>query len=195
MWDPNVVALAARYRVVRYDHPGHGESPAGPATIEGLAHETLGLADELGLERFVFCGLSLGGMVGMWLASHTDRVSRLALMCTTAWYPDKSLWDERIEVLRSRGMEPLADEIVSRWFTPAFSPAVVARFRAELLEVDVPTYIGCAEAIRDMDLRPGLAKIDVPVVVIAAGAGSFEPRRMIPTLRTIDSPSAETTGW
>ncbi|SER63814.1 3-oxoadipate enol-lactonase [Lentzea xinjiangensis] len=165
------------FRLLRFDHRGHGASAPvpGPFAIEDLAADVLELLDHLELRHVYYCGVSLGGMVGMWLAAHTDRISRLALMCTTAWYPDKSLWDERIEVLSTRGMEPLADSIVSRWFTPAFSPAVAARFRARLLEVDVPSYIGCAGAIRDMDLRPDLAKIEAPTVVIAAAQDQAAP--------------------
>ncbi|HUQ60299.1 alpha/beta fold hydrolase [Lentzea sp.] len=169
--------FALPFRLLRFDHRGHGRSAptGGPCAIGDLANDVVELLDHLQLRQVHYCGVSLGAMVGMWLASHTDRISRLALMCTTAWYPDKSLWDERIEVLRSRGMEPLADAIVSRWFTPAFSPAVVARFRADLVAVDVPSYIACAEAIRDMDLRPDLAKIDAPTVVIAAAQDHAAP--------------------
>jgi 3-oxoadipate enol-lactonase len=165
------------FRLLRFDHRGHGSSApvAGPCTIETLATDVVELLDHLELRQVYYCGVSLGGMVGMWLAAHTDRISRLALLCTTAWHPDKSGWDERITVLRSRGMESLADTIVSRWFTPAFSPVVVARFRAELLKVDVASYIACAEAIRDMDLRPDLAKIDMPTVVIAAAQDDAAP--------------------
>lgn len=169
--------FALPFRLLCFDHRGHGRSAPveGPCTIEDLARDVLDLLDHLELEQVYYCGVSLGGMVGMWLAAHTDRISRLALMCTTAWYPDKSVWDERIEVLGSRGMEPLADSIVARWFTPAFSPDVVARFRSDLLDVDVPSYIACCRAIRDMDLRPGLAKIGVPSVVIAAARDSATP--------------------
>jgi len=165
------------FRLLRFDHRGHGGSAPidGPCTIETLAADVVELLDHLELRQVYYCGVSLGGMLGMWLAAHTDRISRLALVCTAAWYPDKSVWDERIEVLLSHGMEPLADAIVSRWFTPAFSPAVVAHFRTELLKVDVPSYIACAEAIRDMDLRPDLAKIDVPTVVIAAAQDHATP--------------------
>lgn len=165
------------FRLLRFDHRGHGGSAPieGPCSIETLASDVVELLDHLGLRQVYYCGVSLGGMLGMWLAAHTDRISRLALVCTAAWYPDKSVWDERIEVLRSHGMEPLADTIVSRWFTPAFSPAVVARFRTELLKVDVASYVASAEAIRDMDLRPDLAKIDVPTVVIAAAQDHATP--------------------
>jgi 3-oxoadipate enol-lactonase len=165
------------FRLLRFDHRGHGRSAPveGPCTIEDLARDVVELLDHLGLRQVYYCGASLGGMLGMWLAAHTDRISRLALMCTTAWYPDKSVWDERIAVLRAQGMEPLADAIVSRWFTPAFSPAVVARFREDLLNVDVPSYIACAQAIRDMDLRLDLAKIDAPTVVIAAAQDHATP--------------------
>lgn len=165
------------FRLLRFDHRGHGGSAPveGPCSIEDLARDVVELLDHLGLRQVYYCGASLGGMLGMWLAAHTDRISRLALMCTTAWYPDKSVWDERIAVLRAQGMEPIADSIVSRWFTPAFSPAVVARFREDLLRVDVPSYTACAQAIRDMDLRLDLAKIDAPTVVIAAAQDHATP--------------------
>ena len=165
------------FRLLRFDHRGHGASaPAeGPCSIEALAGDVVELLDHLGLRRVYYCGVSLGGMVGMWLAAHTDRISRLALVCTAAWYPDKTMWDERIPLVRELGMEPAADAIVSRWFTPSFSPAVVSHFRSELLKVDVPSYLGCAEAIRDMDLRADLAKIDVPTVVIAAAQDHATP--------------------
>ncbi|MCP2249217.1 alpha/beta fold hydrolase [Lentzea aerocolonigenes] len=165
------------FRLLRFDHRGHGGSAPveGPCTIEDLARDVVELLDHLELHQVYYCGVSLGGMLGMWLAAHTDRISRLALMCTTAWYPDKSVWDERIAVLRAQGMEPLADAIVSRWFTPAFSPTVVTRFREDLLNVDVPSYIACARAIRDMDLRLDLAKIDAPTVVIAAAQDHATP--------------------
>jgi 3-oxoadipate enol-lactonase len=165
------------FRLLRFDHRGHGGSAPveGPCTIEALACDVLDLLDHLELRQVHYCGVSLGGMVGMWLAANTDRISRLALVCTTACYPDKSVWDERIEALRAHGMEPIADAIVSRWFTPACAPAVVADFRAQLLKVDVPSYLACAEAVRDVDLRPDLAKIDAPTVVIAAAQDQATP--------------------
>lgn len=165
------------FRLLRFDHRGHGSSAPtpGPASIEDLATDVVELLDHLSLRQVHYCGVSLGGMLGMWLAAHTDRISRLALVCTTAWHPDKSGWDSRIAVLRSSGMEPLADEIVSRWFTPTCSPAVVARFRAELLTVDVPSYVACAGAVRDMDLRADLGKIDAPTVVIGAAQDHVTP--------------------
>ncbi|MEV6244081.1 alpha/beta fold hydrolase [Lentzea sp. NPDC051838] len=165
------------FRLLSFDHRGHGLSAPveGACSLEALAGDVVELLDHLGLRQVYYCGVSLGGMVGMWLAAHTDRISRLALVCTAAWYPDKSMWDERISLIRELGMEPAADAIVSRWFTPSFSPAVVSHFRSELLKVDVPSYLACAEAIRGMDLREDLGKIDVPTVVIAAAQDHATP--------------------
>lgn len=169
------------FRLLRFDHRGHGASPPvdGPCSIEDLAGDVVELLDHLGLRQVYYCGVSLGGMVGMWLAAHTDRISRLALVCTTAWVPDKARLDERIALVRAHGMEFVADSVVSRWFTPTCAPAVVARFRAELLEVDLPTYLACVEAVRVMDLRPDLAKIDVPTVVIAAAQDHATPTELV----------------
>ena len=106
MWDPQHEALADRLRVVRYDHPGHGLSPAPEAgmTLEDLGRSVLELADRLELQRFSYAGLSLGGMVGMWLAIHApDRVDRLALLCTSAHLPPASMWHERAAAVRAAG--------------------------------------------------------------------------------------------
>ena len=164
MWDPNVEALTGRYAVVRYDHPGHGGSRAGPNTIAGLARETLALADELGLERFAFCGLSLGGMVGMWLAANTDRVTRLALACTAPQLPPREQWLERAATVRERGMEAIADSVVARWFTPRYGDT--STWRALLASTPPEGYARACEAIAGMDLRNDLARIRVPTTVI-----------------------------
>ncbi|MGZ3144054.1 alpha/beta fold hydrolase [Lentzea chajnantorensis] len=164
------------FRLLRFDLPGHGGSaPAEHATVESLASGVVELLDHLGLRRVHYCGVSLGGMLGMWLAANTDRIDRLALVCTSAWRPDKSGWDERISAVRSSGLAAVADAVVSRWFTPAFSPAAVTRFRADLLAVDTASYLACARAVRDADLRPELAKIDAPTVVIAAARDQETP--------------------
>ncbi|MEU3644512.1 alpha/beta fold hydrolase [Lentzea sp. NPDC034063] len=169
------------FRLLRFDHRGHGGSAPveGPCTIEDLAHDVVELLDHLGLRQVYYCGVSLGGMVGMWLAAHTDRISRLALVCTTAWVPDKARLDERIALLRSHGMESVADSVVSRWFTPTCAPAVVEHYRAELLRAHLPSYLACVEAVRDMDLRPDLPKIDVPTVVIAAAQDHATPTELV----------------
>ncbi|MCR3754075.1 alpha/beta hydrolase [Lentzea californiensis] len=169
------------FRLLRFDHRGHGASSpvAGPCSIEDLAGDVVELLDHLGLRQVYYCGVSLGGMVGMWLAAHTDRISRLALVCTTAWVPDKARLDSRISLLRSSGMEAVADAVLSLWFTPTCAPDVVARFRADLLKVDLTTYLACVESVRGMDLRPDLAKIDVPTVVIAAAQDHATPTELV----------------
>jgi 3-oxoadipate enol-lactonase len=176
MWDPQVAALSARYRVLRYDHPGHGGSPAGPRTIGGLAGAALELLDELGIERVVWCGLSLGGMVGMWLAANAPaRIERLVLACTAARLPPPAFWQERADTVRARGVGAVADAVVARWFTPGLAaerPDVVRRFLQMLAETPSEGYARACEAIRDMDLRPDLARIDAPATLIL---GAHDP--------------------
>ena len=125
MWDPQHEALAQRLRVVRYDHPGHGASPAPPAgtTLADLGRSVLDLADRLELQRFSYAGLSLGGMVGMWLAIHApERVDRLALLCTSAHLPPALMWRERAATVRAAGTcAAISESVVSRWFTPEFA--------------------------------------------------------------------------
>jgi 3-oxoadipate enol-lactonase len=166
LWDPNLDALTASFRVVRYDHPGHGGSPPGPRTIEGFGRETLALADELGLDRFGFCGLSLGGMVGIWLGAHApDRLDRLVLACTAPHLPPPEQWLERAATVRERGMDAIADAVVGRWFTPRFG-GDVATWREMLVSTPAEGYGRACEAIAAMDLRDELRRIKVPTTVI-----------------------------
>jgi 3-oxoadipate enol-lactonase len=174
MWDPQLERLTQVLRVVRYDHRGHGGSPvpAGPYRIEDLGRDLIHLLDRLGLNRVSFCGLSLGGMVGMWIASNVpERIDRLVLCCTAARMLRPDDFAARARTVREHGIEPIADTLIGRWFTPAFPashPETVARIRAILLSTPREGYAGACEAIAQMDLRDELPRITAPTRVIAA---------------------------
>lgn len=174
LWQPQVPELAGRFRIVRYDHRGHGRSPVppGPYRIEELGADLLALLDRLGLARVHLGGLSLGGMVGMWLAAHApDRVDRLVLLCTSARLGPPQTWAERAAAVRAGGMAAIADPALARWFPPGFAerqPSTVARWREVLLATPAEGYAACCEAIAAMDLRPVLPRIQAPTLVIAA---------------------------
>ena len=180
MWDDQLEALSRHHRVLRYDHRGHGGAgpPPGPYRMEQLGRDLLGLLDELELERVSFCGLSLGGMVGMWLAANApERVERLALCCTSAKV-DPGPYLERAAKVRAGGTGSVAGEVVERWFTPGFrerAPETVARAVAMLLATPAEGYAGCCEAIAAMDLRPGLGSIAAPTLVVAGGDDPATP--------------------
>jgi 3-oxoadipate enol-lactonase len=193
MWAPQVAALRDEFRVVAFDHRGHGGSvpPPGPYAIEDLGQDVLALLDQLGVERVHYAGLSLGGMVGMWLAAHApDRVDRLALLCTAAHLPPASGWQQRAATVRGNGMGAIADAVVARWFTPGFRPDVVAAFTEMLVTIDAEGYAGCCEAIAGMDLRPVLGSITAPTLVIAGADDPATPASFAATI--VDGlPSAE----
>ena len=181
MWDEGAPALRERFRLLRYDHRGHGGSPVPPGlyTIEDLGRDALALLDGLGIERFSWCGLSIGGMVGMWLASEApERVEGLVLCCTSVLLGPRELWDERIRVARKEGMDALVDSVVVRWFTPEFfsaHPETVEKAAAMLRGTDPEGYAGCCAAIRDMDLRDRLGQIRAPTLVISAADDPATP--------------------
>jgi 3-oxoadipate enol-lactonase len=181
MWDPQVPALARTHRVIRYDHRGHGGSPVPPApyALEDLGADVLALLDTLEIERVDWCGLSLGGMVGMWLAAHApERIGRLALCCTSAQLGPRSTWEERITAIRAGGTDAIADAGVSRWLTADFAaahPDVAARLRAMIAGTDDEGYIGCSAAIEQMDLRGVLGDIRAPTLVIAGADDPSTP--------------------
>jgi 3-oxoadipate enol-lactonase len=181
VWEPQVPLLARHFRLLRYEYPGHGGSPAppGPYTLGELGSAVLALLDSAGIERAGYCGISLGGMVGMWLAANApDRVGALAVCCTSAFLPPASFWAARAGQARASGTGSIAGQVVSRWFTPGFAarhPDVPASFAAGLAEVAGEGYAGCSEAIAAMDLRPSLPSITAPTLVIAGAEDPATP--------------------
>ncbi|TMK97375.1 MAG: alpha/beta fold hydrolase, partial [Actinobacteria bacterium] len=159
MWDGQL-ALAGSLRIVRFDHRGHGQSPSppGPYEIEDLARDVIDLMDALEIERAFYAGLSIGGMLGMWLGANApERVERLVLICTSSQMGPATMWQERAATVRAAGTtEPIADAVVDRWLTPAFAnehPEARARLRAMLVSADPQGYAACCGAIERMDLR------------------------------------------
>ena len=181
MWDPQMPALTERFRVLRYDSRGHGQSAVtpGPYTIERLGRDVITLLDGLGMQRAHFCGLSMAGMLGMWLGAHApERVERLVLCNTAARIGSPEFWNSRIENIRKSGMEPIAAAVVGRWFTPAFQerlPDTVGLMRRMLVETPAEGYAGCCAAIRDADLREALARIHARTLVIAGSHDAATP--------------------
>src|SRR6516164_4738510 len=111
MWDGQVAPFTEHFRLVRYDRRGHGQSgaPKGPYTMERLGRDVVAVLDALGIEKINWCGLSMGGMVGMWLGAHApERIEKLVLSNTSAYFADKTLWNDRIRTVRDKGLQELA---------------------------------------------------------------------------------------
>jgi 3-oxoadipate enol-lactonase len=181
VWDNQVPGFLTRFRLLRYELPGHGGTPAarGGYTIGGLAAGVLALLDSLGVERAAYCGISLGGMIGMWLAAHEpDRISALGLVCTSAYLPPADAWRTRAAQVRSAGMASITTPVLGRWFTPGFSgraPEVARRFEVEFERTDPVGYAGCCEAIAAMDVRPDLPRISAATLVLAGAEDPATP--------------------
>ncbi len=182
MWDPQLAPLVeAGFRVIRYDHRGHGRSPvpSGPYTLDDLGGDAIALLDRLGVERASVVGLSMGGMVAMWLGQHApDRVERLVLCCTSAALGPATMWDDRIEAVLGGGTQAVVDGVIERWLTPATRdglPELTHRLRAMIVATPAAGYVACCAAIRDMDLLAGLGSIAAPTLVIAGDADPSTP--------------------
>ncbi|UXY55589.1 3-oxoadipate enol-lactonase [Pseudomonas tohonis] len=174
MWDGDIAALSRHFRVLRFDTRGHGESsvPAGDYALERMGRDVLELLDALDVPRAHFLGLSLGGVIGQWLGIHApQRIDRLVLANTSPWLGPKAQWDERIAaVLQADDLVDTAAGFLRNWFPAHLLDAqapVVERFRAMLLATDRQGLAGSFAAVRDADLRPGLARIQAPTLVIA----------------------------
>lgn len=172
MWDPVVASLSSTYRVVRFDTRGHGRSPVPPRpyTMEAMAEDVVALADRLGIDRFCFVGLSLGGCIGQMLGlKHPDRLSALVLCCTLPRFGDSSSWQQRAAAIRAEGMGVLAERTRGRWFTEAFRsshPDAVERCIGMLTATPVEGYAGCCDALASFDATDDLGRIDVPTRVL-----------------------------
>ena len=181
LWDPQMPELERQFRILRYDTRGHGQSSVTPGeyTIEQLGRDFLGVLDSLGFDRVHFCGLSMGGMIGMWLGVHAPkRLHRLVLCNTAARIGTNEMWNARIAKVRQDGMKSVAAAVVERWFTPGFRasfPGKVARAQQMIENTSPEGYAACCAAIRDTDQPETVTEIEVPTLVIYGGSDSVIP--------------------
>jgi 3-oxoadipate enol-lactonase len=178
MWDDQMLAWSQHFRVLRYDRRGHGKSgvPTGPYSMERFGRDVLAIMDALKIKKVNWCGLSMGGMVGQWLGANApDRVEKLVLSNTNFHYADKAPWNDRIKLVREKGLSALVGANMERWFTKGFrerAPQAVARITEVFLATNPQGYIACCEAIRDMDFTASNPRIAAPTLVIV---GSQDP--------------------
>jgi 3-oxoadipate enol-lactonase/4-carboxymuconolactone decarboxylase len=208
MWAPQMPAFLAHFRVLRYDTRGHGQSEVTPGEyrIAQLGGDAVALLDHLGIERVSFCGLSMGGMTGMWLGvNHPRRIWRLVLANTGAKVGDPSVWEARFAAVRSGGMAAITPAVLDRWFTAGYqrlAPAAVDEVRAMLLATSPQGYIANGAAVRDMDQRADLAKIMLPTLVIAGAFDGSTPPELgralaqeIDGARYVELDAAHLSNW
>ena len=173
MWEPQTVAFQKNFRVLRYDTRGHGQSSTTPGeyTIELLARDVLALLDDLHLDRVHFCGLSMGGQTGMWLALNAPaRLQKLVLSNTAAKIGTPEMWNPRIETVLKNGMKSVSAAVMERWFSSDFrakSPEVVASTKRMLESANPDGYVSNCAAVRDFDVRKTVSEIRLPTLVIA----------------------------
>jgi 3-oxoadipate enol-lactonase len=178
MWDAQASAFEKQFRLLRYDMRGHGQSsaPPPPYAVPGLARDILSLADSLSIPRFHFCGLSIGGMIGMSLALQApDHLNKLVLCNTAPKIGTLEFWTTRIQTVQSKGMKEVAGAVTARWFTPGFqqsSPEKVASAIRVLESLDPHGYLGGCTAVRDFDFRESVSQIRTPTLVVS---GTHDP--------------------
>ncbi len=208
MWLPQMPALLEHFRVLRYDTRGHGQSEVtpGPYSIAQLGNDVLALLDHVQAPRAHFCGLSMGGMTGIWLGIHApDRIERLVLCNTSAAIGVPEMWNARIAQVRGGGMAAVIDAVLERWFTNDFlahAPAQVDRVRAMLANTQVEGYVANCAAVRDMDQRADLGRIATPTLVIGGKYDKSTPpehgeliARSIPGARYVELNAAHLSNW
>jgi 3-oxoadipate enol-lactonase len=201
MWDPQVEAFQSKFRILNYDMRGHGQSeaPQGAYTLDMLADDVLSLMDSLKIKKAVYCGLSIGGMIGQTLALRPKPpFERMVLADTTHTQPPEALkqWEDRIRIAQSKGMEALVDSTMERWFTPAFRSSPPAQKIARLIRATpVPGYVGCGRAIMGLDTTARLKDIRLPVLAITgeqdgAAAGTRYIGENVPGAKFVNIPQA-----
>ena len=181
MWDPQMLEIEKQFRVLRCDTRGEGNTSVtpGPYTIEQLARDVLRLIDHLGIERAHFCGLSMGGMIGMWLGLNAEkRLNKLVLSNTAAKIGKAEAWNARIENVSKGGMAAVSAAVCERWFTPAFrahSPEIFAGAQRMIESMPPEGYAACCAAVRDFDARERVSQIRVPTLVITGNQDAATP--------------------
>lgn len=172
MWDRLAMEYQGERRIVRFDHRGHGQSdaPPGPYTMADLGGDVITLANLLSLDVFDLCGISMGGLVGIWVASlHPDRVRRLILANTATKIGTTGYWNDRIATIEGGGIDAVGDTVVERFFSPQWREShsdETQSAREVLGAVDTTGYIGCCAAIGDADFRDSVSSINAPTLVV-----------------------------
>ena len=203
-WDAQAAHVASRFRVLRYDLRGHGASQTTPGdySIELLARDALAILDALAIDRFAFCGLSLGGVIGQSIAARApDRVSHLVLANTSSRYLNPALMEERRRAVREHGMSAIVDAVMQRFFSPeslAANLPAAANIRRTVLATDPAGYAACCAAVRDLDHTALLASIRGPVLIVSGERDQSTPwqghgevlARAIPRAGVVHLPTA-----
>ncbi|HTK02659.1 MAG TPA: alpha/beta fold hydrolase, partial [Bordetella sp.] len=180
LWDPVLPRLMRHFRVIRFDMRGHGASdaPDGAYTMDQLADDLAAVVQAAGLQKFHYCGVSLGGMVGMAYAQRADhRLDRLVLSNTAVSFPPE-VWETRIDNVTRGGLAAISEAVLGRFFTPAFlalQDLRLERVKATLLSIEPHGYAGCCAAIRDMRIADGLPAIQVPTLVVTGTQDQSTP--------------------
>ena len=188
MWEKQASAFVPTYRVLRYDTRGHGgsEATSGEYTMDLLADDAASLLSALGIERAHFVGLSLGGFIAQALAlRHPERVTSLVLCDTACHMPPESIWDDRIEMARSKGVEPFAEIMVNRWFTESFrdaNPLEMEPVKAMIRGTSVDGLVGCCHAAKKMNFASALSGIAKPTLVVV---GEHDPGTPVSAARVL----------
>jgi 3-oxoadipate enol-lactonase len=181
MWLPQREALSDEYRVISYDHRGHGKSPVpdGPYSVEELAADVIALLDRLEIEKAHFCGLSMGGAVGMWLGRYQPhRLDQLVLACTSAYFGSPEFWAERVEHVHTDGMEWIADFTIGRWLTKKFidnEPKTAETIRAMIAGTPADGYAAACAALGEWDFAAELPDLPTPTLIIAGADDPATP--------------------
>jgi 3-oxoadipate enol-lactonase len=190
IWDPQMCVLTPRFRVLRYDSLGHGGTsvPAGPYTAEKLAEQAGDLLGALTIKKVHFVGLSMGGIIGQMLAlMRPDAIASLVLVDSMCSIPPEAqpLWQERIKVALSDGMQPLVEPAIARWFTVPFRQAhseITDRVRAMIRGTVPAGYAACCHAIAALDLAARIHAIQAPALILV---GEEDPGTPVAMSRAI----------
>jgi 3-oxoadipate enol-lactonase len=178
MWDAQMPELTKKFRVLRYDKRGHGQSwiPPAPYTMEQLGRDVIALLDFVQVDTVEFCGLSIGGQTGMWLGVNAPKRLKKLILCNTgAKIGNPEVWNGRIDAVQKGGVKVVSAAVVERWFTAGFrakDPDSISRVQRMLESANAEGYAGCCAAVRDFDYREKLSAIQTPTLVIA---GTHDP--------------------
>jgi len=181
MWDPQVHEFSKHFRVLRYDTRGHGQSSVtpGPYTIDQLSWDVVRLLDVLQLECVSFCGLSMGGMIGLFLGANAPkRFDKIVLCNTAAKIGTAEAWNARIQAVQDGGMKAVAGAVIERWLTPRYRsshPVETQAAQAMLESANPQGYMACCAAVRDMDQRHSLSNITVPCLALTGTDDPVSP--------------------